>query len=109
MSTPVSYSAMVPSGTGVVSLTRTKNIYRARTLWWTRVKKSIGKLMVMVIDKEESFNLGLYAFVPTGIHRLQNISLEVVLVRPSVPVKAQFFLSVIIPILLPFKLNLERG
>lgn len=58
------------SGTRVVSPTGTKNIYRACALPGVDLKQSSG-LLAIVIDKEENFNFSLYAFVHTGIHRLQ--------------------------------------
>lgn len=52
-------------------------------------------------------------YVPTGIHRVQlskNANLEVSLVPQSlVPTKAQFFLNVVAPTLLPFMLESKKG
>lgn len=60
---PIGYFVIVIGGTEVVSLSRMKNVSRARTLQWASVKQSNGKSLAMVIDKEERFSFRLYAFV----------------------------------------------
>lgn len=73
---------MLTETSGVVSPTRAKSVYRARSLRWASMKQSSGKSLAKVIDKEE-FNFRPYMFVPTGIHRVQifkEVSLDLVLV-----------------------------
>lgn len=67
----------------------------------------------MVTDKEKIFSFRSYAFVPTGIHHVQifeEVTLEVILVpRPSISAKAQFFLGIIAPLSFRSSWSLERG
>lgn len=55
----------------VVSSTRTKNVYRARSLWQTCMKGSSGKFLTKVLDKEGNLKFSPYVFVLTKIHMVQ--------------------------------------
>lgn len=66
-----------------------------------------------VIDKEKNFNFRLYTYVPLGIYRVQifeELNSEVILVpRSTVSMKAKFFLGVVAPTPVPFKLESGEG
>lgn len=111
--TPIEYFTMVPNRAGVINLMRATSIYRAHKLRWSGVKLSADKSFAVAIYKEENFNFGLYVFIPTDIHRvkiLEEVSLEVALVpRSTVPLKFQFFLGIVTPMLVSFMLESEKG
>lgn len=57
----------------MVSQTGVKNVYKAHMLYEQAMKQSSGKSLAKVIDKEKNLNFKLYAFVPTGFHKVPNI------------------------------------
>lgn len=69
--------------------------------------------LAAVIDADENFNFKPYVYVSNGIHLAQlfkETSSEVMLVpRSLAPAKAQLFIGVIAPMLLPFILKSEKG